>query len=61
MVNRTELIEAYAEAVIDSLDMDTLVVFATEKMREELEKYSDQELLEEITEFAPSLLDEDVN
>jgi predicted Zn-dependent protease with MMP-like domain len=50
-----ELIDNYANHVIDGMDMDTLVQFAYDSLVAEFNKYSESELLSEIEE----LYDED--
>jgi len=50
-----ELIDNYAEFIIDGMDMDTLVTFAFDSLVAEFNKYSESELLSEIEE----LYDED--
>ena len=50
------LIYNYANHVIDSMDMDTVVQFAFDTLITEFNKYSEEELVSEIQE----LYDEDV-
>jgi hypothetical protein len=50
------LTEAYAEMIIDGMDMDDLVTFAVESLIAEYNKYTESELLTEIEE----LYDEEV-
>jgi hypothetical protein len=45
------LTEAYAEMVIDGMDMDDLVTFAIESLVAEYNKYTETELLSEIEEL----------
>lgn len=56
-MNRAELIEAYAENIVDGLDMDALVTIAYETFVDRLESYNDEELTDEIKMFAPDLLE----
>jgi len=51
-----QLIDNYANYVIDGMDMDTLVQFAYESLVAEFNKYSEKELISEIVE----LYDEEV-
>jgi predicted Zn-dependent protease with MMP-like domain len=43
-----QLIDNYANYVIDGMDMDTLVQFAYDSLVAEFNKYSEKELLSEI-------------
>ena len=58
MVNRDELIEAYAERIVGGMDMKELWAYALEHLQEGLSSYSDDELLAEIEDFAPDLIGE---
>lgn len=57
MENRNDLINDYAEFVVGGMDMDTLVWYAFDAIRERLSAYNDEELLEEIARVSPELLD----
>jgi hypothetical protein len=46
-----QLIDNYANYVIDGMDMDTLVQFAYDSLVVEFNKYSDKELISEIQEL----------
>ena len=50
------LTEAYAEYIVDGMDMDDLITFAVESLVAEYNKYTESELLSEIEE----LYDEEV-
>jgi len=56
-VELTQLISDYATSVVDGMDLDTLVQFAYERIVENLETMTEAEVLENIQEFAPHLLD----
>ena len=56
--NREKLIEDYVHLVLDEMDMDTLVSFAYDSLIENLSAYSDQTLIEEVTEYNPELLED---
>lgn len=47
----SELIDNYADFIVDSMDMDTLVQFAYDSLVAEYNKYSEAELLSEIEEL----------
>ena len=47
----SELIDNYANLVIDGMDMDTLVQFAYDSLVVEFNKYSEKQLISEIAEL----------
>ena len=55
-MTRDDLEIELAKRVVDSMDMDTLVIFATEKLLEAYGNLSDEELQLEIEDFAPDLI-----
>jgi len=57
-LNRDSLIQEYAQTIIDGMDMDTLVSFAYDTLVSNLESYTDEDLLSEVTELHPELLEE---
>lgn len=58
MVNRDELIEAYVGRLMDGFDTYTIEMLAMERLQESLITYSDEQLLDEISEYAPDLIGE---
>ena len=56
--DRDSFIADYAELVVDGMDMDTLVRFAFDMLVENMERMSDNELVEEANEYYPELLTE---
>ena len=52
-----QLIEAYAERIIDGMDMKTMEQFVFDTLVENLQNYSEEELLSEIREYNPDLLE----
>jgi hypothetical protein len=54
---RYTLEENYVTYLVDCMDMDTLIQFAYENIKENLYVISDSELIEHIEEYAPHLLD----
>ena len=59
-MNRDELISEYAASVVDGMDMETLCMYAIEKIRDDLKTYSDEDLEAEVLEYYPHLLEVDV-
>ena len=51
MKNRHATIANYAEAVVDGMDMKTLCAFAIDTIVENLDNYSDQEIIELCNEY----------
>jgi len=47
----SELIDNYANMILDGMDMDTLVTFAFDSLVAEYNKYTPEELLSEIEEL----------
>jgi hypothetical protein len=56
--DRESLISDYAEQVIDGMDMDTLTQFAFDMLVENVERLSDKDLISEVNEYTPELLEE---
>jgi len=55
---RDLLVDAYVSRIVDSMDMDTLVNYAQDKMYDVLEDYDDAALVEEISSHYPDLLED---
>ena len=56
-MNREELENQLAERVVEGMDLDTLTVFAMEKLREAYRDLSDEELSADIKDYAPDLIE----
>lgn len=57
-MTKDELIGEYATRIVEGMDMDTLVAYATEQLIDALSTMSDEDLREEIADFYPDLLEE---
>lgn len=57
-MNRDDLISEYAALVVDGMDMETLCIYAIEKIRDDLKTYTDEQLEDEVREYYPHLLGE---
>ena len=57
-MNRQELQERFAEEIIDGMDMDGVIEYATRKLTEYYDTLSDNELMAIIEESADYLLEE---
>ena len=57
-MNKAELIDAYAQQILDGMDMKTMECFVYDTLKDNLSSYSDEELIEEVTEYNPELLED---
>jgi len=57
-MNRTELQESYIQQVIDSMDYKTMERFVYDNLQDNLQGYSDEELIAEVEEYYPELLED---
>ena len=55
-MNREQLIADYAQQIMDGMDMKTMECFVYDTLVENLSAYSDEQLVEEVTEYNPELL-----
>ena len=58
LTNRQQLISDYVDQVLDNMSTKDLVRIVAEQLEENLAEYSDEELLTEITEYYPELLED---
>jgi hypothetical protein len=58
MMNRTELQESYIQQVIDGMDYKTMERFVYDTLEENLTNYTDEELITEVTDYYPELIEE---
>ena len=56
-MNRSELQADMIQQILDDMDIKTMMSILYDQMDENYDKYSDKELLEEIQEYYPHLLD----
>ena len=56
IIDRDELQDKYIQQVIDSLDFGDCLAILYDYMDESFNKYSDEELKEEVKEYYPELL-----
>ena len=57
IIDRDELQEAYIESIIDGMDWKTMYQFVYDTINENLEGYTVDELIEEVTQYNPGLLE----
>jgi hypothetical protein len=55
-MNREQLIADYAQQIMDGMDMKTMECFVYDTLVENLSAYSDEQLVEEVAEYNPELL-----
>ena len=56
-VNRAELQDNMIQQILDDMDIKTMMAILYDNMSESYDKYSDEELMEEVKEYYPDLLD----
>jgi hypothetical protein len=52
------LVERYAEQIMDGMDMKTMECFVFDTLVENLTNYTEEELIAEIREYNPDLLED---
>ena len=58
-MNKDDLIDAYAQQLLDSMDMKTMERFVYDTLVENLTNYTEEELITEVTDYYPELLQSD--
>lgn len=58
-MDRAELESRLAEHLADGMDWDTMYTFVVETLRKEYAELSDEDLEQEVRDFAPELLEEE--
>lgn len=56
-MNRSELVSAYVDRILDSMSTKDLLCFVGDQLEETFTNYSDAELIAEIEETYPDLLE----
>ena len=57
-MNRSELQTALIEQILDDMDIKTMMAILYDQMDENYDKYSDEELITEVKEYYPELLED---
>ena len=60
-MNRSELQDNMIEQILDDMDIKTMMAILYDNMSESYDKYSDSELMEEVKEYYPHLLEEETD
>jgi hypothetical protein len=55
-MNREALIESYVDRLLDNMSTKDLLRIVGDQLEENLSGYSDEELINEVTEYYPELL-----
>lgn len=55
--DREALVEAYVDRLLDNMSTKDLLRIVGEQMEENLQSYTDEELLSEVSDYYPDLLD----
>ena len=58
-INRDSLQEAYIESIIDNMDHKTIYQFAYDNLSDHLDDYTTEELITEVEDYYPELLEQD--
>jgi len=59
-IDRDQLVENYIQQMIEGMDYKTMERFVYDTMLENLTDYTDEELLTEVTDYYPELLEDAV-
>ena len=57
-MNRDQLQDTMIQQILDDMDIKTMMAILYDSMSEDYDKYSDKEILEEVKEYYPHLLEE---
>jgi len=56
-MNRQELLEAYIDRILDNMSTKDLLRIVGDQLEESLESYTDEELIAEVQEYYPDLVE----
>ena len=57
-MNRDQLTQDYIDRILDNMSTKDLMQIVGDQLEENFDSYSDEELIAEITEYYPELLEE---
>ena len=57
-MNRSELQDTMIQQILDDMDIKTMMAILYDSMNEDYDKYSDEEILEEVKEYYPHILED---
>jgi len=58
IINRDQLQDAMIQQILEDMDIKTMMAILYDNMSESYDKYSDEELMEEVKEYYPHLLED---
>ena len=58
IIDRDSLQEAYVTSIVDGMDWKTMEQFVYETLNDNLDKYTVDELIEEVKDYYPEMLEE---
>ena len=58
IMNRQELLEAYIDRILDNMSTKDLMRIVGDQIEENLSGYTDEELISEVSEYYPELIEE---
>jgi len=58
-INRVQLQRDYVDRMIDGMDLSDLCMIVADYMHNNLEDYTDEQLVEEVRDYYPDMLDEE--
>ena len=58
-MNRSSLQDNMIQQILDDMDIKTMMALLYDQMDENFDKYSDSELIEEVKEYYPHLLEDE--
>ena len=60
-MNRQELMETYIEEIIDGMDHKSMYQYVYDNLYDHLNKYDEEELVEEVKDYYPHLLEPSIS
>ena len=60
-MNRDQLQNDYIESIIDGMDHKTMYQYVYDNLSDHLDKYSEQELITEVEDYYPELLEPSIS
>ena len=60
-MNRDQLQNDYIESIIDGMDHKTMYQYVYDNLADHLDKYSEQELITEVEDYYPELLEPSIS
>jgi hypothetical protein len=57
-MNRDQLQDTMIQQILDDMDIKTMMAILYDSMSEDYDKYSDEEIMEEVKEYYPHILED---